>query len=138
MKDGDKEPGYAKLLTLPCRFCGQVKTVEVDDDTTPEEAMEKVALTCGCSGSEVYAQQKEQRKGTEDLIEDLFGESAGESAVHPETLEIMKDIASALYMEDIKSCTLAVNGIMTAKFSMTSKGKCKVSRIRKFESGGEA
>lgn len=65
------------MLNGVCRFCGQIKTIEVKQSLTEEEINEKVTMQCDCFEAVRYKQVKYAEK----KIVKLFPEDGDEGGI---------------------------------------------------------
>ena len=90
--------------TGTCKYCGQLKAIEIPDDYTPEMIDEEVTKNCDCPGAKAAAKVEENITYAEASLEQLFEDK--------EKLEEMRD--------QLKAC---IRPVATCKIDRVSISK---------------
>lgn len=114
-----------------CRFCGQMKMVEVPEGLTQEEIDEEVTLDCKCDEAKAYQEKKENEERLE--AQQLSAKGATFELFHegfPEVENILNECIPLLVTKKAKKITINTGTKVTAQISI-NKGTIKVERIEK-------
>ena len=86
-----------------CKYCGQIKPFEVDEDVTNEKMDEMATEECNCDEAKQAKKLKESEKRAERNIDKLFGQNdAG---------EILKAAVHSVATYGIESITVKVGSV---------------------------
>lgn len=110
-----------KTIYAPCRFCGQIMTLEVNRAMTDEEEVELASIECNCKAGDTYRTLIAKRQVANENIEVLFGREN-------DIVEIMKAAVSSMCTDKLESITLNLAGGVKAKVTKNSKGEFSVER----------
>lgn len=128
----NREPivGVAMAVTRGvCRYCGQIQ--EVGPHPSQAAADETASEVCNCPTARQERRVMEQVEDACERVQRLFGdeaESLGFKPVPDEAVGLLEKVVEMIARGPISSASLNVRGRCKAKFSITSKGKIKVSR----------
>lgn len=128
----NREPivGVAMAVTRGvCRYCGQIQ--EVGPHPSQAAADETASEVCNCPTARQERRVLEQVEDACERVQRLFGdeaESLGFKPVPDEAVGLLEKVVEMIARGPISSASLNVRGRCKAKFSITSKGKIKVSR----------
>ena len=64
------------VLKGACRFCGQIRHVEIEANSSQEEITEAATLNCGCADSIQYKTIEKGKKKISELFNEDFPETA--------------------------------------------------------------
>ena len=125
------EVGVAFAVTTgACRYCGQLQ--EVDPHPSQAAADETATEVCSCPSARTARRTAEQIEDARDRVNRLFGERAEDLGFKPiagdGAIELLERVVELIARGPISSASLNIRGQCKAKFSITSKGKIKVSR----------
>lgn len=112
-----------------CRYCGQF--AEVGPHPSQAAADETASEVCSCAAARMARREREQIEDAQERVRRLFGEGAedlGFKAVHDDAVGLLERVVELIAKGPISSASINVRGRCKAKFSITSKGKIKVSR----------
>lgn len=112
-----------------CKFCGQIRALEVPADWTEEMCNELATELCECTESEIYTRKKKQKEKAVEAIEEQFGEKA-EDRMEGEVTGLLNDIADMVIENKINSGMLDIGEGIKAKIALTAKGAVKVERTK--------
>lgn len=130
-----------------CRFCGQISEVGWMRDLFGErlkyaEADYLATRGCQCSEGRAFCDQEELREQKEErravtlaaadvVIDELFGNAAkeaGEMSVHEDVRHHIREAAEMVYDCTLQKAQVTDSQGITAKISLSSKGRLKISR----------
>ncbi len=125
------EIGVAFAVTTgACRYCGQLQ--EVGPHPSQAAADETATEVCSCPSARTARRTAEQIEDARDRVNRLFGERAEDLGFKPiagdGAIELLERVVELIARGPISSASLNIRGQCKAKFSITSKGKIKVSR----------
>ena len=125
------EVGVAFAVTTgACRYCGQLQ--EVGPHPSQAVADETATEVCSCPSARTARRTAEQIEDARDRVNRLFGERAEDLGFKPiagdGAIELLEHVVELIARGPISSASLNIRGQCKAKFSITSKGKIKVSR----------
>lgn len=122
--------GVAMAVTTgACRYCGQIQ--EVGPHPSQAAADDTATEVCNCPTARQERRVHEQVADACERVQRLFGddaESLGFKPIPDEAVGLLENVAEMIARGPISSASLNVRGRCKAKFSVTSKGKIKVSR----------
>lgn len=122
--------GVAMAVTTgACRYCGQIQ--EVGPHPSQAAADDTATEVCNCPTARQERHVHEQVADACERVQRLFGddaESLGFEPIHDEAVGLLENVVEMIARGPISSASLNVRGRCKAKFSVTSKGKIKVSR----------
>lgn len=120
-----------KFTTGACKYCGQTSELGQVYDTQ-EAADEAASELCECAQASIARRRAAQVEDAKDRVRQLFGERAEELGFIPladaPAVELLEQIAALIATGPISSATINVRGRCKAKFTVSTKGKIKVSR----------
>ena len=117
------------VTTGACRYCGQLQ--EVGPHPTQAAADETASEVFSCPGAKRERRVREQTEDAQEKISRIFGEEAeslGFRAAPEESVALLNLTVGLIARGFISSANMNLLGPCTAKLSVTSKGKIKVSR----------
>ena len=125
------EIGVALAVTTgACKYCGQLQ--EVGPHPSQAAADETASDVCNCPSARTARRISEQIEDARDRVNRLFGDGAEDLGFKPVAgdgaIGILELAVELIARGPISSATINVRGQCKAKFSITSKGKIKVSR----------
>lgn len=125
------EIGVAFAVTTgACKYCGQIQ--EVGPHPSQAAADETATEVCSCTRARTARRIAEQIEGARERVKRLFGDGAEDLGFKPiagdGALALLENVVELIAKGPISSATINVRGQCKAKFSITSKGKIKVSR----------
>ena len=125
------EIGVAFAVTTgACQYCGQLQ--EVGPHPSQAAADETATEVCSCPSARTARRIAEQIADARDRVNRLFGEGAEDLGFKPiagdGTIDLLEKVVEQIARGPISSASLNIRGQCKAKFSITSKGKIKVSR----------
>ena len=117
------------VTTGACRYCGQLQ--EVGPHPSQTAADETASEVCNCPQARNERRVHEQIEDACERIHRLFGDDAGSLGfrpIHDDAVGLLEHVVEMIARGPISSASINVRGQCKAKFSVTSKGKIKVSR----------
>lgn len=118
------------VMTGACRYCGQLQ--EVGPHPSQAAADETATEVCSCPSARTARRTAEQIEDAQSRVNRLFGEGAEDLGFKPiagdGAIELLERVVELIARGPISSASLNIRGQCKAKFSITSKGKIKVSR----------
>ena len=125
------EIGVAFAVTTgACRYCGQLQ--EVGPHPSQAAADETATEVCSCPSARTARRITEQIEDAQNRVNRLFGEGAEDLGFKPiagdGAIELLERVVELIARGPISSASINIRGQCKAKFSITSKGKIKVSR----------
>lgn len=110
-------------------FCGQVQTGKFDK-LSEKEANEKATLGCRCSDACAYRARETQKTEAKVYIQELFVDvSEGWVSVDDERIiKLMENAVDLIAENKIRSVSMNIPGVGTAKISMNSKDGIVIDR----------
>lgn len=117
------------VTTGACRYCGQLQ--EVGPHPSQTAADETASEVCNCPQARSERRVHEQIEDACERIHRLFGDDAGGLGfrpIHDDAVGLLEHVVEMIARGPISSASINVRGQCKAKFSVTSKGKIKVSR----------
>ena len=113
-----------------CQYCGQLQ--EVGPHPSQAAADETASEVCSCPSARHARRINEQIEAARERVNRLFGDGAESLGFKPiagdGAIELLERVVELIARGPISSASLNVRGQCKAKFSITSKGKIKVSR----------
>lgn len=117
-----------------CRYCGQSKLIQLDEDLTDEQLEEKVTLECNCKLGREYRAKIEDEKKTEQMVRDTMAityELLGDDL--PELENLINDVIPKMVEKNIEKATFSVGKVKVSirysgdeiKISRTETNKCE-------------
>lgn len=130
-EDRTPEIGVAFAVTTgACQYCGQLQ--EVGPHPSQAAADETATEVCSCPKAKTARRIAEQIEDARDRVNRLFGDGAEDLGFKPiagdGAIDLLKKVVELIARGPISSASLNIRGQCKAKFSITSKGKIKVSR----------
>ena len=125
------EIGVAFAVTTgECKYCHQLQ--EVGPHPSQAAANETATEVCSCPSARTARRIAEQIEDAQSRVNRLFGEGAEDLGFKPiagdGAIELLERVVELIARGPISSASLNIRGQCKAKFSITSKGKIKVSR----------
>lgn len=125
------EIGVAFAVTTgACKYCGQLQ--EVGPHPSQAAADETASDVCNCPSARTARRIREQIEDARDRVNRLFGDGAEDLGFKPiagdGAIGLLEMVVELIARGPVSSATINVRGQCKAKFSITSKGKIKVSR----------
>lgn len=125
------EIGVAFAVTTgACKYCRQLQ--EVGPHPSQAAADETATEVCSCPSARTARRTAEQIEDAQSRVNRLFGEGAEDLGFKPiagdGAIELLERVVELIARGPISSASLNIRGQCKAKFSITSKGKIKVSR----------
>ena len=125
------EIGVAFAVTTgECKYCHQLQ--EVGPHPSQAAADETATEVCSCPSARTDRRIAEQIEDAQSHVNRLFGEGAEDLGFKPiagdGAIELLERVVELIARGPISSASLNIRGQCKAKFSITSKGKIKVSR----------
>lgn len=122
--------GVAMAVTVgTCRYCGQIQ--EVGPHPSQAAADETASEVCNCPDARRERRVFEQTADACERVQRLFGDEAvnlGFKPINDDAIHLLEHVVEMIARGPISSASINVRGQCKAKFSVTSKGKIKVSR----------
>lgn len=122
--------GVALAVTRgACQYCGQLQ--EVGPHPSQAAADETASEVCNCPRARDERRVRERAEDARERVERLFGDSAEELGFKPvadDAVHLLESVVEMIARGPVSSASLNIRGQCKAKFSVTSKGKIKVSR----------
>lgn len=122
--------GVALAVTRgACQYCGQLQ--EVGPHPSQAAADETASEVCNCPRARDKRRVRERAEDARERVGRLFGDSAEELGFKPvadAAVHLLECVVEMIARGPISSASLNIRGQCKAKFSVTSKGKIKVSR----------
>lgn len=122
--------GVAMAVTMgACQYCGQIQ--EVGPHPSQSAADETASEVCNCPRARDERRVRERAEDARERVERLFGDSAEELGFKPvadDAVHLLESVVEMIARGPVSSASLNIRGQCKAKFSVTSKGKIKVSR----------
>lgn len=117
-----------------CRYCGQSKLIQVDEELSEEELEEKVTLECNCKLGREYRARIEDEKKTEQMVRDTMSityELLGDDL--PELQDLVDDVIPKMVKKNIEKASFQVGRVRVTikysgdeiKISRTETNKCE-------------
>lgn len=88
-----------KMDTGCCKYCGQIYTVECDENTTTEELNRRATLMCGCEEAQTAKMMDAKRGQAQDMIE--------KTMKNPRQGQLLIDSLQMLQKHDIDSISFS-------------------------------
>lgn len=125
------EIGVAFAVTTgACKYCRQLQ--EVGPHPSQAAADETATEVCSCPSARTARRTAGQIEDAQSRVNRLFGEGAEDLGFKPiagdGAIELLERVVELIARGPISSASLNIRGQCKAKFSITSKGKIKVSR----------
>lgn len=118
------------VSTGACKYCNQLQ--EVGPHPSQAAADETATEVCSCPSARTARRIAEQIEDAQNRVNRLFGEGAEDLGFKPiagdGAIELLERVVELIARGPISSASLNIRGQCKAKFSITSKGKIKVSR----------
>ena len=111
-----------------CRFCGQIRALEVDDTWKPGELDELATELCDCVDASWYTMQKRRKENAAKAVEEQFG-AEGERC-KPEVLSLLEAAVNEVAEMRVNSVNVDIGNNVKAKIGMNSKGLIKVEKTK--------
>lgn len=109
-----------KTMTAECPYCGQLRTVEIRGDLTPEqelyEAQFEAIMTCNCMQGKAHRLKNNILTTANQHIEDVLRE------LHPEAADLFQEAKEAVYEGRIKKMTVREGSGGKAELKRTKDG----------------
>lgn len=121
-----------------CRFCGQIRGLEVPEEWDEDMCNEVATELCDCVEAEIYTRGKKRKEKAAEAIENQFGRAAGRDQVEDPVKQLLLQIVDMAIEEKINSGTIDIGGGVKAKITVTTKGPVKVERIKTEKKAQEA
>jgi len=117
------------INTAPCRFCGQMITIDSDEQLTKPQAEEQATMCCNCDAAVEYQKEKQRKEKAMKNVSVLFGEDAApEKRVGEGIVSILRAAVEEIYSGGLAKVTLNLRGGVKASISQNSKGEINVER----------
>lgn len=111
-----------------CRFCGQIRALEVDNTWKPAELDELATELCECVDASWYATQKRRKENAAKAVEEQFG-AEGERC-KPEVLSLLEAAVNEVAEMRVNSVSIDIGNNVKAKIGMNNKGLIKVEKTK--------
>lgn len=121
-----------------CRFCGQIRGLEVPEEWDEDMCNEVATELCDCVEAEIYTRGIKRKEKAAEAIENQFGVAAGRDQVEDSVKKLLLRIADMAIEEIINSATIDIGGGVKAKIAVTAKGPVKVERTKTEKKAQEA
>ena len=99
-----------------CTYCGEIRMVEVSEDTLQDVVDDVATLKCNCYQATQARKRKEQKEQCTDDIQEVLGEN------YPEIADLFQNSIDILQEAKIKKITVNTPGNKIARISMTKDG----------------
>lgn len=106
-----------------CRFCGQMRLVNADVDSSLDELNELAAEECDCEGAQRFKKRKNEAEIAKYNIDNLFAEH------HPCAAAVLKECIELVQEERIKEVNLKISSKVRAQLKKTNKDSILVNKI---------
>ena len=123
MEDMDKKIEGSELQMGYCSACGQAKQFQTSGGVMQAHLDMWATDECNCEVGRIDRQIKKNHEKAEKNINNLFEKS------FPETAEVLQIALPHILRDRIESITIKTGYNVTAKVSITSKGKVKVEKV---------
>jgi hypothetical protein len=125
------EIGVAFAVTTgECKYCHQLQ--EVGPHPSQAAADETATEVCSCPSARTARRTAGQIEDAKNRVNRLFGDGAEDLGFKPiagdGAIDLLERVVELIARGPISSASLNIRGQCKAKFSITSKGKIKVSR----------
>lgn len=113
-----------KTVTGFCKFCGQSKVVQVNDNASNSQAIADGLATDECTCKEAIADKEERMHilDAEYAAEELYGDS------HPEIVPLLKQAIPLALNREFQSMILTLGDGVRARLAVTGGGTIKVEK----------
>lgn len=118
-----------EIQTASCRFCGQMRQIETEEQLTKPQAEEQATMTCTCSEAVEYQKEKQRKEKALKNVSVLFGEDAApDKRIGEDIVNILRAAVEEIYTGGLAKVTLNLRGGVKASVSQNSKGEINVER----------
>lgn len=108
-----------------CRFCNQMRLVEVNENASGEEVNNKATEECDCPEAEHERDHKRKIENVNWNIQSLIEEDG-----RPDVAEILYAAAETMVNANIKKVAVNINAETTVSMSRDGDGKITVEKKR--------
>lgn len=108
-------------MTGECKYCGKMRIVAADIDSTVEELNELASEDCDCNGASLARKLHTEAEVARVNIDNLFENE-------PETAAILKEAIEPIQNGKIRKITIAINSKTKASLNKTNKDSLIVNR----------
>ena len=126
-----KVNGGIVAKTGVCRFCGQIKSVEVPEEWDDEKLDELVAESCNCDVAMRYQKKKKRREGAEEKLKEILEYEAedDEDGMVPDDAKELSYVALEKILEGpINQITVETENGIKIKMKKNTKGYVRMER----------
>ena len=127
MKDLAEKHSVLHQENRACRYCGQMRMIEVPDNWTDEQMNELVVEHCPCPDAQTHNSIKHRKEKAHERIEMLFGEQS-EFPIDENAEKLLHMAADAAVDLDIERVTVGIKDGTKASIKRTAKGSIKIER----------
>lgn len=100
-----------EIQTASCRFCGQMRQIEAEEQLTKPQAEEQATMTCTCSEAVEYQKEKQRKEKALKNVSVLFGEDAApEKRIGEDIVNILRAAVEEIYTGGLAKVTLNLRG----------------------------
>lgn len=108
-----------------CKFCKQMRLVEINENASAEEVNEQATEECDCPGAEQEREHKRRIENVNWNIQNLIEEDG-----RPDVAGILYAAAETMVNAKIKKVTVSINAEITVSMSRDGDGKVTVEKKR--------
>lgn len=113
-----------EIQTASCRFCGQMRQIETEEQLTKPQAEEQATMTCTCSEAVEYQKEKQRKEKALKNVSVLFGEDAApDKRIGEDIVNILRAAVEEIYTGGLAKVTLNLRGGSKPLFLRTAKVK---------------
>ena len=105
-----------------CRYCGQMRIVNADIDSTEEELNELAVDDCDCEGAKIFRKRRNDADIAKATIDSLFGET------HPCTAAVLKECIPLVQDGRIKEINIKVTSRVKAQLKKSKTDSTLVNK----------
>lgn len=109
-----------------CAYCGQAISGALGTDL--EEADAKATYNCDCAGAREHRKKEQQKAEAKSKVREIFSDDAMGNEPDDGVLEMMFEAVDLIADGLIKSLTMVIPRVGTAKMSINSKGGIAIER----------
>ena len=127
LKDLTKECKKVHSENVACRYCGQIRMIEVPIDWSEEQIEELAVENCICPDAQTHNGLKHRKEKAHERIEMIFGEQS-EVSIDENAEKLLHMAADAVVDMDIERVTVVIKDGTKASIRRTAKGSIKIER----------
>ena len=114
-----------------CKYCGQIQTVEVPENSSHDEVLEIGTLACSCPTAKIYQSIMQKAENAKEELKDMLltdDKIHNIDAVDESIFNFLAESINLMVKDKIHKITIGLNSGGAVDIKITSGGKISLKR----------